>query len=86
MPHIALLLVRFSHIAARLAFGSCTGLAVITSACGCDVHGLCGSSVILAMYMQLTEEEYMERLDGVAAALRYIICVCPCRLQRCLSS
>ncbi len=27
------------------------------------------------MYMQLTEEEYMERLDGVAAALRYIVCV-----------
>ncbi len=81
MPHIALLLVRFNHTAARLAFESfktkCTGLAVITSACGYDVHGLCGSSVILAMYMQLTEEEYMERLDGVAAALRYIICVFP---------
>ncbi len=44
MPHIALLLVRFNHIATQLAFESfktkCTGLAVITSACGCDVHGL----------------------------------------------
>ena len=84
MPHIASLLIRFKHIAARLAFESlktkCTGLAVITSACGYDVHGFYGSSVILRLYMQLTEEEYMERLDGVAAALRYAICVLPCCL------
>ena len=84
MPHIASLLIRFNHIAARLAFESlktkCTGLAVITSACVYDVHGFYGSSVILRLYMQLTEEEYMERLDGVAAALRYAICVLPCCL------
>jgi len=38
------------------------------------------------MYMQLTEEEYMERLDGVAAALRYIICVFPCCPTSCYQS
>jgi len=35
------------------------------------------------MYMQLTEEEYMERLDGVAAALRYILCVFPRHALSC---
>ena len=33
--------------------------------------------VIEVTCMQLTEEEYMERLDGVAAALRYEYVISP---------